>query len=376
MPKKKSGRRKFVQSSLIGSGLIGLMNPLQVFGSTPLRNANSDELKLNLAGYEYYRLKALIEGKVKIKNCRIDFTKSAIGDMNTEAFSGSQTYDISEIGLHPYMLAYANDNFRDYILLPIFPLRLFRHKSVFIRNDRGIQAPEDLRGKRIGSPGYSTTSLTWIRGFMQDEYGITPKDVKWVTSQKDSSADVAGKSSMQEQLIPEGLSIDSGPPGMDESEMLVSGEIDALFHAVEPKAYVEGNPVISRLFPDYRQTERQYFAKTGIFPIMHAVAIKVDLAEKHPWLVEAVFNAYSESKQAHYVFMRKYGWVFDSLPWYGQELEETQKLMGKNFWPYGIEPNRKTLEALFRYSYNQGLSKKHLTINELFHPSSLDLREG
>jgi 4,5-dihydroxyphthalate decarboxylase len=179
-------------------------------------------------------------------------------------FSGPQSLDVTEIGLHPFMLAYANDGFRDYSLLPIFPLRLFRHKSVFIRTDRGIRKPEDLRGKTIATAGYSSTSLTWIRGIFQEEYGIKPKDMQWIISSKDSSAKDAGKVSKQENIFPEGVPIKEGPAGKDESDLLVAGEVDALFHAGEPRAYIEGDPKVGRLFPDYRSVERAYFSKTGI----------------------------------------------------------------------------------------------------------------
>jgi 4,5-dihydroxyphthalate decarboxylase len=280
------------------------------------------------------------------------------------------------IGLHPFMLAYANDDFRAYTLLPIFPLRLFRHKSVFIRTDRGIERPGDLKGKTIATPGYLSTSLTWIRGIFQEEYGVKPEDVQWITSSKDSSAKVAGKVSKQKQVMPEGVSIKAGPEGKDESDLLESGEVDALFHAVEPRAYTERHPKLARLFPDYRTVERAYFAKTGIFPIMHAVAIKKDLVKENPWLVAAVFKAYSQAKQLDYAAMAKKGWFNDMLPWYAQELEETRNLMGDNFYSYGIKPNRKALEALFRYSNQQGLASREITIEELFHPSSLELTES
>jgi 4,5-dihydroxyphthalate decarboxylase len=132
---------------------------------------------------------------------------------------------------------------------------------------------------------------------------------------------------------------------------------------------------VARLFPDYRAVERAYFVKIGIFPIMHAVAIKRDLLEQNPWLAGAVFSAYSEAKQLAYQYMAKLGWADDMLPWYGQELEETRSLMGDNYYSYGIEPNRKTLEALFRYSYQQGLCSRELTIEEVFHPLSLKFSE-
>jgi len=193
-----------------------------------------------MAGYNFDRTRALIDGRVKIDGCDIQFQESGIGDINTNIFSGPQTLDVTEIGLHPFMLAYVNDGFRDYSLLPIFPLRLFRHKSVFIRTDRGIKKPEDLRGKTIATAGYSSTSLTWIRGIFQDEYGLRPKDMQWIVSSKDSSAKDAGKVSKQENIFPEGVSISLGPKGKDESDLLASGEVDALFHAGEPRVYIQG----------------------------------------------------------------------------------------------------------------------------------------
>ncbi len=271
------------------------------------------------------------------------------------------------------MLAYGNDNFRDYTLIPVFPLRTFRHKSIFIRTDRGINTPEDLRGKTVAAAGYSQSSLVWIRGILQHEYAIKPEDMQWIISTKSSDK---GKVSKNESVLPAGVPITFGPEGVDESEMLVAGKVDAVLSAKEPQAYIDGHPKVVRLFSDYRNIERAYFTKTGIFPIMHAVAIRQDVVETHPWLPEAVFHAYSQAKQRMYKAMRNLGWAMISLPWIGNELEETRALMGDNYWPYGIEQNRKTLEALFQYSYEQGLSKRRLTIEELFHPSTLKLIEA
>jgi len=367
-------RRAFIKASAL---TVGAASSLSVSGLASAQAADKPKgLPLSMAGYKFDRTKALIDGRVKIEGCDIQFQESGIGDINTHVFSGPQTLDVTEIGLHPFMLAYANDGFRDYLLLPIFPLRLFRHKSVFIRTDRNIKKPGDLRGKKIATAGYSSTSLTWIRGIFQEEYGIKPEDMQWVVSQKDSYAKDAGKVSKQENIFPEGVPISMGPEGKDESDLLVSGEVDACFHAGEPRAYVEKHPKVGRFFPDYRSTERAYFKKTGIFPIMHAVAIKKSLAKQNPWLIEAVFKAYSQSKQMAYDYMAKAAWLRDSLPWFGQEFDETRALMGENYYSYGIEPNRKTLKALFRYSHQQVLCSRELTIEELFEPSSIELVES
>ena len=374
-------RRNFIKTTALLVGGVGALSACNqeseqnVDISKEPDKETSGGLPITASGYKFKRLEALFDGRVKIEGCETQFETGKIGDMNTHVFSGTGTVGITEIGLHPFMLAYANDNFRDYTLLPIFPLRLFRHKSIFIRTDRGIEQPEDLRGKTIATPGYSSTSLTWIRGILQDEYGITPEDVNWIMAVKDSSADVAGKASAQESMIPEGLSINTGTPGKDESDLLVSGEADALFHAAEPRAYIEGHPMVARLFPDPRVVEHAYFKKTGIFPIMHAVAIKKELLNQNPWLTKAVFKAYSQAKQLAYEDMAKMGWVNDMLPWYGQELEETRALLGDNFYSYGIKDNRKALEALFKYSHQQGLCSRELTVEELFAPASLELVE-
>jgi 4,5-dihydroxyphthalate decarboxylase len=374
----KTSRRTFLKASatIAGTaGALGVTGVSDLLASSEKPSKSSNKLPLKVAGYKLDRVEALINGKVQIEGCDAQFEIAAIGDMNTDVFSGSQSREVTEIGLHPFMLAYANEGFRDYSLLPIFPLRSFRHKSIFIRNDRGINKPEDLRGKKIATPGFSSTSLTWIRGISQHEYDVKPEDIQWIVSSKDSSAKDAGKVSKQENMIPKGLSVTKGPEGKDESDLIESGEVDALFHAAEPRAYVQGHSKVVRLFSDFRKTERAYFAKTGISPMMHAIAIRNDVVKANPWLPEAVFKAYSEAKTSTYDHLRKMGWATISLPWIGQEIEETRKLMGDNYWPYGIEPNRKALEALCLYSYEQGLAKKKLKIEDLFHHSTLELRE-
>ena len=368
-------RRDFIKTAAWTTGGAGA---LSVTGFSLAKAGSPSGTRgptLSLAGYRFDRTRSLIDGQVEIEGHDIEFTESGIGDINTHVFSGPQTLDVVEIGLHPFMLAFANDGFRDYALLPIFPLRLFRHKSVFIRTDRGIEIPQDLRGKTIATAGYSSTSLTWIRGIFQEEYGVAPEDMTWVVSTRDSSARDAGRVSRNENVFPAGVSISRGPDGKDESDLLEAGEVDAVFHAGEPKGYVQGHPKIGRLFPDYRTTERAYFAKTGIFPIMHAVAIRKDLVREDPLLVEAVFNAYSQSKQRAYDYMARLAWLKDSLPWFGQEFDETRALMGDNYYSYGIEANRVPLETLFRYSHQQGLCSRNLTIEEIFEPSSLSLTE-
>ena len=369
-------RRNFLKSSTLAvTGASTFLSGAHLLASSPDQSKGAAN-SLKMTGYDYPRIAALASGKTKIADGEVQFTPGKIGTMNTQVFHGPQTYDISEIGLHPFILAYANDEFRDYTLLPIFPLKVFRHKSIFIRTDRGINKPEDLRGKTVATPGFSSTSLTWIRGILQDEYGVSPNDVEWVLSGKDSGKDLSGLVSGYENLVPDGLNVKTGSPDKDESDLLESGEVDALFHALQPRAFIEGDPMVGRLFPDSRAAEQAYFKKTGIFPIMHAVAIRKSLLEDHPWLAQATFDAYSKAKQLTYRKMIEMGWAFDALPWYGQELEATREIMGNNFYSYGLnKPNRKTVETLCRYSFEQGMSRRQLSVEELFAPEGLDLVE-
>ena len=335
----------------------------------------SEPLALTIAGNPYDHVKALMDGTVSIRGCDTTFERDRIGNLNTHAFVGPQTRGVTEIGLGPFILAYTNDGFRDYSLLPIFPLRTFRHKSIFVHADAGIEHPSQLKGKRVGTPGYSQTSLQWIRGILQDEYGVRAQDVEWVVSAKDSGAALAGAVSKNENVFPDDLTVRTGPAGKDESDLLVDRDVDALFHALEPRAFVEGDPRVKRLFPDPRATEQAYFRKTGIFPIMHAVAIRNDLVAQHPGLPRAVFDAYVQSRNADYEAMRK-GWYYETIPWYAQELEATKAVMGDNFFPYGMDANRKTLETLFRYSHEQGLASRQVTPEEMFEPSSLEFSDS
>ena len=192
-----------------------------------------------------------------------------------------------------------------------------------------------------------------------------------VLAAKDSSAKASGGASAMEKVLPKGLTLENGPAGKDESQLLVDGDVDALFHAAEPKAYREGHPKVARLFADSRAAEQAWYRDTGIFPVMHAVAVRADLVESRPALLRALFDAYAKAKQLVYDDIRNRQWYMHSLPWIGQEAEATRALMGDNWWPYGIEPNRKSLEALLTYAHEQGLAKRRVTIEELFPEATL-----
>ncbi len=382
----KSNRRNFLKQTaafIAGSALIGCSNSSsnksQTQNDPTVRSYSGpfgEGLPITLAGYDYNRVRPLADGRVTIQGCQHKYEVTGIGPLNNHAFFGSQSRDITEIGLIPYILAYANDNFRDYLLLPIPVLRLFRHKSIFVRSDRGINTPADLKGKKVATVGYSSSGLTHVRGILQDEYDIKPEDIEWISTQKDSAANLTGGVSNWEKVRPKGIKITDAPEGEDESSLLISGQVDAILHPAEPKVYQDRNPIVKRLFSDHRTVEQDFYKRTGMFPIMHTIAIKKETAKQHPWLAKAAFEAYSKAKQLDYDYMKTWGWAYDSLPWYGQEFNETRELMGENFYPYGLEASASSYDAACRYLYDQGLSKRKINFKEMFETSSLHLMEN
>lgn len=386
----KDSRRKFLKQA----GAAGLAASL-----TPLVSCTNDNSKDNtateqndptvkayngpfgegvpitMAGYDYNRVRPLADGRVTIEGCQHRYEVTGIGPLNNHAFFGPQKRDVTEIGLIPYILAYSNDEFRDYTLLPIPVLRLFRHKSIWVRTDRGIKTPADLIGKKVATVGYSSSGLTHVRGILQEEYGVKPEDITWIAVEKDSGANLTGGVSNWEKVRPEGVNIIDAPEGEDESTLLISGEVDAILHPAEPKVYQDRNPIVERLFTDHRTVEQDFYRRTGIFPIMHTIAIKRETAEKYPWMAKAVFEAYTKAKKVDYDHMRTLGWAYDTLPWYGQEFNETRELMGENFYPYGLQASKASFEAAIRYTYEQGLSKRLVTLEEMFDKTTLHLEE-
>jgi 4,5-dihydroxyphthalate decarboxylase len=386
----KTTRRKFLkQAGAVGlaATVMGQMacsksdsklksNPKSDPTVSKYTGPHGEGLPVTMAGYEYSRVRGLIDGSVNVRGCSTKFGVTGIGPLNNHAFFSPQTRDITEIGLIPYILAYSNDEFRDYTLLPIPVLRLFRHKSIYVRTDRGIKTPADLRGKKIATVGYSSSGLTHVRGILQEQYGVKPEEIEWISTQKDSGANLTGGVSNWEKVRPEGVSITDAPKDEDESTLLISGKVDAILHPADPKVYQDRNPIVERMFKDHRTVEKEFFTETGIFPIMHCVAIRKETAKANPWLPKAVFEAYSKAKFNDYDYMRKWGWAADSLPWYGQEFNETCELMGDNFYPYGLKASKASFEAAFRFTYEQGLSKRLVTLEEMFEKSTLNLEEN
>jgi 4,5-dihydroxyphthalate decarboxylase len=370
MKKYDACRRNFMKTSIAGAaiGTLGLLS------GRAGQAVQTQKHQIRVAGYDYDRVRAIMDGQVGMEGAAVSFHVENIYDVSRYAFGPDRKYEVTEIGLIPFIRKCINEDFRAYTPIPVFISRIFRHRNIFVHADSGIAKSEDLRGKRVGTPGYGFSANTWIRGFLLDEYGIKANEMQWIeTTESSDGAKLSPK--LNRHFLPDDFPLVKGPPGVDESELLLSGGCDTLITAITPGAFLEGNPKIKQLFPDIRTAEQDYYRKTRLFPIMHTVAIRTDMIKANPWLPKAVFEMYSKAKQIAYANLETTTALKVTLPWATQEFEDTRSLMGKNFWPYGIEPNRKELEVVMRYTHEQGLVKRHLKFEELFHHSTLELKE-
>ena len=218
--------------------------------------------------------------------------------------------------------------------------------------------------KRIGElhAEYQITANVWIRGILQDEFGVKPSDIHW----RSGGLEDPSRDERSPLRLPPEIDLKPIPSDRTLSDMLAEGELDGVIGARAPSCYLQGAPNIDRLFPDFRDVERDYFTRTGIFPVMHIIGIRKSLAEAHPWLPVNVYNAFVQAKRLCMSELGQIGHLYISLPWGVAEFHESQALMGKDYWRYGIEENRPELEALTRYSFEQGLSARKLTPEDLF----------
>lgn len=325
------------------------------------------KLKLSMAVSIYDRTAALVDGRVQPEGCELIPILLSPEETFHRAF-GDREFDITEISLSSHTLTTARGD-TQYVGIPAFPSRVFRHSGIYIRTDKGIKTPADLKGKTIGLPEYQQTANVWIRGILEHDYGVKPSDIHWRTG----GTEQPGRKERTPIKVTEGVDLQAIPNTRTLNEMLEKGEIDAVLTPKEPPCFTEKKPNIGRLFPDYEPVEQEWFKKTGIFPIMHLVGIRRSLVEQHPWLPVSVYKAFIEAKKLALEELGLIGHLAVTLPWPVAALDKARKLMGEDFWPYGIEENRKQLEVFAQYSYEQGLSSRVVPVNELFAHSTHDL---
>ncbi len=324
-------------------------------------------LHLSLSVCNYDRTAALFDGRVSIEGCDV----TAVALEPEESFHRAfkfQEFDATEISMSSYLLTLSRrDN--HYVAIPAFVSRLFRHSSIYVRTDRGIRSPADLKGRTIGVPEYQMTANVWVRGMLEEEYGVRPGDIVW----RRGGLEEPGREERSPMQTPPGVDLDAVPHDRSLSDMLEKGELDGVIGARAPSCFLRGAPGVARLFPNYPEAEEAYFRKTKLFPIMHAIGIRKSLVEQHPWLAVSVYKAFLKAKALCMHELGQIGHLATTLPWPVHEYDRVRTFMGDDFWPYGAHENRHALDTLARYSFEQGLAVRKVDVAEMFAKSTYEL---
>ncbi len=321
------------------------------------------KISLTLACGPYDRTMPLALGDVRPAGIDLTYLRLPVEETFWR-MTRHHEFDAAEMSMSSYLLRRSRGD-DALVAIPVFTSRFFRHSCVFVRADAGIEKPEDLKGKRMGVPEYQMTAAVWERGFLEDDYGVRPSDMTWFRG----GLEQPGRVEKLAVEIP-GVDLRDIDPSDTLSAMLARGELDATMGARAPASF--DGVRVKRLFPNYREVEADYFRRTGIFPIMHTVVIRKEVLEWHPWVARSLFDAFCQAKDEVMAELNNSAALAVMLPWMIGEVEEARVLMGDDYWPYGYEPNGKTLEALARYSHSQGLAARLVDPRELFAPSTLD----
>jgi 4,5-dihydroxyphthalate decarboxylase len=324
------------------------------------------ELRLTMACWNYDRTRALMEERVPIDGVELTYLNLPVEETFFRMLRHRE-FDVAELSLSSYTLSLFRDD-SPFIAIPVFPSRYFRHSCIYVHAGSGIREPKDLIGKRIGNPEYQMTAPVWIRGILSDEYGVPVTSVTYLSGGEEQP----GRTEKIPLSLPAEIRLETIPSDKILSRMLETGEIDALYTARAPSTFVNGSGKVRRLFEDYQTVEREYYRKTKIFPPMHIIAIRRDVYERNRWVAQSLLKAFVAAQKEVYAELRETGALMHMLPWLPSHVEETEKLMGRDFWPYGYEPNIHALSTFLRYHHEQGLSKRLLTPKEIFAPESLE----
>ncbi|WP_033289023.1 4,5-dihydroxyphthalate decarboxylase [Amycolatopsis jejuensis] len=329
-------------------------------------------IPLKVGAWRYDHTRALFDGTAKIAGTDATFESGHIVSEIFENMVRHRAYDAAELGLTFYLRTLDLPD-PPFIAIPVFPNRHFRHSAIFVNTSSGIRTPQDLAGKTIGEfATYGHDAGIWPKGILSDDYGVKPEQSRWIvggTNHPMAPFDFIPfryPSEVDVQPAPEGRTLDA---------MLVAGEIDALITALVPQSVLNGSSDVAPLFPDVEAVEREYYARTGIYPIMHTVVIRRDLLAEHPELARAVYQGFCDAKDsalADYRRGRMEQQMDVMVPWFDKLFEKNHAAFPENWWDHGLAANRENIDTFLRYSFEQGLSKTRLTCEDIFVPDLLD----
>ena len=314
-------------------------------------------IRLTLAIGDYDQTRDLVHGVVRAEGIEIVALTLPIEEI-TFRFLNFREWDACEMSFAKYVSLRSQGD--DSIVgLPVFPSRVFRLSSIYVPRDGKVRTPADLSGARIGIPEWAQTASIYTRGYLQHELGIPLASIQWVQA----AVNEPGRTEKVALKLPPGIGLKSVPQSSLNS-MLIAGEIDAALSARPPAAFADGRVV--RLVPQYRDPEEAYFRKTGIFPIMHVVALRRELLDTYPWIAMNLFKAFEEAKRRSLARLADITASHVPLAWIGDYVARMRDLFGDDPFPYGVEPNRRTLEAFLQFAHEQGVCHRKVAPEELF----------
>jgi 4,5-dihydroxyphthalate decarboxylase len=321
------------------------------------------KIPLTLAIGEYDQVRDVLDGTVPVAGVDLTVLRLPVEEMFYRFLTHGE-FDVSEVSFAKIVALAAQDD-RRFVPLPVFPSRVFRHSSIYVHGDGGITRPEQLAGKRIGVPEWAQTAAIYSRGLLAHEYGVDLASVHW----HQAGVNEPGRREKVALELPPGFRL-TVVADRSLSEMLLAGDLDAVLSARPPAPIVAGDPRVRRLFADYREVELAYARKTGIFPIMHVVALRREVHERDRWLAMNLFKAFDEARRRSLERAADMAVSFFPLPWIPDELRRARELLGADPWPYGIEANRTTLDAFLNYAFEQGVCRRKLAVETLFPPEA------
>jgi len=320
------------------------------------------DLKLTLACWDYDRTRPLMDGRVKPEGIDLDI-QILRPRQAFQRMLDNREFEVSELSLASYT-ALKGRGECPFVAVPVALSKIFRHSCIYVRRDAGIKSPADLKGKRVGTSQWSSTGLVFMRGMLQHDYGVRSQDMHWFMGGLNSFVEPP----LIPLSLPEAIRLEFLQKGQTLEQMFVAGELDALLSLYIPKLFLEGSPEIARLFPNYKEVEQDYYSRTHIFPIMHTVALREDIYRQHPWAARSLYQAFRQARDLAVDGLYDTDALRVALPWLIDHVEEAWRVLGKDFWAYGLEPNRPTFEAVGRYVHEQGLSPRVVSADELFAP--------
>jgi len=324
------------------------------------------KLRLTLACWDYDRTRALADGRVRPEGIDLNFLPLHVEETFFRMLRNRE-FDVAEMSLSSYCVSLMRDD-PAFIAIPVFPSRFFRHSCIFVSAKSGIREPKDLVGKRFGVPEYQMTAPVWIRGILSDEYGVDPTSARYFTGGEEEP----GRDEKLKLNLPPAFSVTPIGPDQTLSRMLADGEIDALHTARTPSTFYSRPDDVKRLFPNFVEVEKDYFRRTGVFPIMHVVAIRRTVYEANRWIAQSLFKAFQAAQQLTYDNLAVTSAMTSMLPWQVAAVEEARAELGDDWWPYGFARNRAVLDTFLRYHHEQGLSSRRLQPEELFAPETFE----